>query len=170
MSRERLQLDDRDQADPSKSEKERQLQGGGGGAAASPKSKNLITIRKTSQGMPVTPHDPAAAAKFTAAQAVKVALAAKENAAAKASISVKAAAAAAKVALEAAAHAARAVAHARAEFQRKCANSEPGLTESSSNLQLVVPPEIRRENMLEKTHEDGKRREASRRWWSNIFG
>jgi hypothetical protein len=47
MSRERLQLDDRDQADPSK---ERQLQGGGGGAAASPKSKNLITIRQHHKG------------------------------------------------------------------------------------------------------------------------
>jgi hypothetical protein len=141
MSRERLQLDDRDQADPSKSEKERQLQGGGGGAAASPKSKNLITIRKTSQGMPVTPHDAAAAAKFAAAQADKVALAAKKNAAAKASIAVKAAEAA-KVALEAAAHAARAVAHAQAELQRKRTNSEPGLAESSSKLQLFVPPKI----------------------------
>jgi hypothetical protein len=169
MSRERLQLDDRDQADPSKPEKERQLQGGGGSAAASPKSKNLITIRKTSQGMPVTPHDAAAAAKFAAAQAVKVALAAKENAAAKASVAVKAAAAS-KVALEAAAHAARAVAHAWAELQRKCAGSEPGLAENSSKLQLVVPSEIQKEKILEKTHEDGERREASRRWWSNIFG
>jgi hypothetical protein len=117
--------------------------------------------------MPVTPHDAGAAAKFAAAQAVKVALAAKENAAAKAGIAVKAAAAA-KGSLEAAAHAA--MAHARAELQRKHANSEPGLVESSSKLQLVVPPEIRKEKMLEKTHEDRERREASRRWWSNIFG
>ncbi|CAK9206180.1 unnamed protein product [Sphagnum troendelagicum] len=151
ISRERPKLEDTDHADPSKLERERMVQDGGG-VAGKPKSKNLIPVRKISPGMtvPLSPHDTAVAAKSAAAQAVKVAMAAKENAAAKASAAVKAAAAA-KEALEAAALAARAVAHARADLRRKTANSEPRLAESSSKLQIVLPPGTQKEKMFGRT-------------------
>ncbi len=144
MSRERAKVEYADHVDPSQSER-----------------LVLPSVSKPSQGIlvPVSSHDDAAAAaaaaaaKSAAAHAVKVAMAAKENAAAKASIAVKAAAAA-KVALEAAAHAARAVALVQAElWRRKTVNAQSGFSESSSKLlQTFVAPESQtEERILERT-------------------
>jgi hypothetical protein len=127
----------------------------------------LPSVSKPSQGIPVlvSSHDDAvaaaAAAKSAAAHAVKVAMAAKENAAAKASIAVKAAAAA-KVALEAAAHAARAVALVQADLRRrKTVNAQPGFSENSSKLlQTFVAPESQtEERILERTEVKAERAE-----------
>ncbi len=138
MSRERPKLANTDRhADPSKLEQRRQ---DGVALTDIPKSKNFGPVRKTAQGVlvPVSSHDAAVAAKSAAVQAFKVAMEAKENAAAKASAAVKAAAAA-KVALEAAAHAAIAVANLQAELRRKAANSE-----SLPKLQISVSPESKK--------------------------
>ncbi|CAM6036023.1 unnamed protein product [Sphagnum compactum] len=149
MSRERAKVEYADHVDPSQSER-----------------LVLPPVSKPSQGIPVpvSSHDDAAAAaaaKSAAAHAVKVAMAAKENAAAKASIAVKAAAAA-KVALEAAAHAARAVALVQAELRRrKTVNAQPGFSESSSKLlQTFVAPESQaEERILERTEVKAERTE-----------
>jgi hypothetical protein len=146
MSRERAKVEYADHVDPSQSER-----------------LVLPPVSKPSQGIPVpvSSHDDAAAAaaaaaaaKSAAAHAVKVAMAAKEKAAAKASIAVKAAAAA-KVALEAAAHAARAVALVQAELRRrKTVNAQPGFSESSSKLlQTFVAPESQTEERILETTE-----------------
>jgi len=152
MSRERAKEEYADHVDPSQSER-----------------LVLPPVSKPSQGIPVpvSSHDDAAAAAAAAAaisaaaHAVKVAMAAKENAAAKASIAVKAAAAA-KVALEAAAHAARAVALVQAELRtRKTVNAQPGFSESSSKLlQTFVAPESQtEERILERTEVKAERTE-----------
>jgi hypothetical protein len=151
MLQERAKVEYADHVDPSQSER-----------------LVLPPVSKPSQGIPVpvSSHDDAAAAaaaaaKSAAAHAVKVAMAAKENAAAKASIAVKAAAAA-KVALEAAAHAARAVALVQAELRRrKTVNAQPGFSESSSKLlQTFVAPESQtEERILERTEVKAERTE-----------
>jgi len=151
MSREWAKVEYADHVDPSQSER-----------------LVLPPVSKPSQGIPVpvSSHDDAAAAAAAAAisaaaHAVKVAMAAKENAAAKASIAVKAAAAA-KVALEAAAHAARAVALVQDELRRrKTVNAQPGFSESSSKLlQTFVAPESQtEERILERTEVKAERTE-----------
>ncbi|CAK9860456.1 unnamed protein product [Sphagnum jensenii] len=151
MSREQAKEEYADHVDPSQSER-----------------LVLPPVSKPSQGIPVpvSSHDDAAAAAAAAAisaaaHAVKVAMAAKENAAAKASIAVKAAAAA-KVALEAAAHAAREVALVQAELRRrKTVNAQPGFSESSSKLlQTFVAPESQtEERILERTEVKAERTE-----------
>jgi hypothetical protein len=153
MSRERAKEEYADHVDPSQSER-----------------LVLPPVSKPSQGIPVpvSSHDDAAAAAAAAAaaisaaaHAVKVAMAAKENAAAKASIAVKAAAAA-KVALEAAAHAARDLALVQAELRRrKTVNAQPGFSESSSKLlQTFVAPESQtEERILERTEVKAERTE-----------
>jgi hypothetical protein len=108
--------------------------------------------------VPVSSHDATTIAKSAAAQAFKVAMAAKENAVAKPSAAVKATAA--RVALEATACAARAGAHAKAELQRKTASSEYKLAESSPKRQLV-PPENQKEKMVWRTNVKVEKEEKS---------